>query len=134
MQKTCIIPPDSNPYWCPYNNDDTALVPVTCYLDSSVSCPASDGSSIQFSIETPNRFQSVRLLTPNLFVVSHSVTVSGTERNAVFVYGTDGVYSKYVFSDLTFAGQNIYPISERVIIVDRNKTLYFLKASSTIGL
>ena len=135
MLKTFVIPSGSNPFWCTHANGDTELVDVPCFLDSGSSCPVSDGSSIPFSIdvsgETPNRFQSVHLLAPHLFVVSHSVTVSGTERNAVFIYGTDGTYySKHVFSDLTFAGQSIHPISERVFIVNRNKTLYFLKASS----
>ena len=92
-------------------------------------------STVTFSIntsgETPSQFNSVHPFTSNYFIISHSVMKSGVKRNAVFIYNTSGTYySKYVFSSLPFSGQTIYPISNHVIMVNRNRKLYFLRVSS----
>ena len=159
MQKTFVMGPGANEQWCsPYGDGDTALVPVPCSLDPGVSCSEPEMVNGTFSINdsqgTPYRFgtnfnhttninahaqsftEGVYLLTPNLFVLSHSVIQSGTERNALFVYDTSGTYySQYVFSGNYVSSQKTYCISDKRIIVERNKELHlFVLANNNITL
>lgn len=81
---------------------------------------------------TPKTISDVSTLKKSaVMMISQSVVINGTERNAVFAYGIDGSYiAHYVFMDEDFtSGVKVNKVSDNVFVLENSSSrqLYFFQ-------